>query len=253
MGFTQAPPELDNQYRADRVLRSLLRRTLAADALAAIEPGLDELGEAAAKDWWPAQVRALREEPRLVSFDAWGNRIDRIELSAFWRAAPAIAARHGLVAAGYEPQLGAHARVLSAIKINEVCEDYIRRRAIRHLEKGRITIFAAGTGNPFFTTDTAAALRGSEIGAEIVLKATKVDGVYSADPMKDPGATRYDRISFDEAISRDLKVMDATAPFFSSSSKSDIGSTPSGRVGRMSKPSDIADDMLAHLFAGPVV
>ena len=111
MGFTQAPPELDNQYRADRVLRSLLRRTLAADALAAIEPGLDELGEAAAKDWWPAQVRALREEPRLVSFDAWGNRIDRIELSAFWRAAPAIAARHGLVAAGYEPQLGAYARL----------------------------------------------------------------------------------------------------------------------------------------------
>ena len=90
-------------------------------------------------------------------------------------------------------------------------EFYIRGKAIRYLEEGRVVIFAAGTGNPFFTTDTAAALRGREIVAEIVLKATKVDGVYSADPMKDPLATRYDRISFDEAISRDLKVMDATA------------------------------------------
>ncbi len=108
-------------------------------------------------------------------------------------------------------KLGAKARVMSAIKINDVCEDYIRRRAVRHLEKGRITIFAAGTGNPFFTTDTAAALRGAEIGAQVVLKATKVDGVYTADPKKDPAATRYTQISFDEAISKNLQVMDATA------------------------------------------
>jgi len=95
--------------------------------------------------------------------------------------------------------------------MHEVAEPYIRRRAIRHMEKGRVVILAAGTGNPFFTTDTAAALRGSEIGAEIVLKATKVDGVYSADPNKDRNAVRYATISFDEAISKHLQVMDATA------------------------------------------
>jgi uridylate kinase len=102
-------------------------------------------------------------------------------------------------------------RVQSAITISEVAEPYIRRRAMRHLEKGRVVIFAAGTGNPFFTTDTAAALRGSEMGAEIVLKATKVDGVYTADPKRDPRAQRYTRLTFDEAIVKNLKVMDATA------------------------------------------
>ncbi|RPH41960.1 MAG: UMP kinase [Burkholderiales bacterium] len=106
---------------------------------------------------------------------------------------------------------GVAARTMSALKIEQVVEPYIRPKALRYLEEGRVVIFAAGTGNPFFTTDTAAALRGAEIGAEIVLKATKVDGVYSADPMKDPTATRYRTISFDEVIGRDLKVMDATA------------------------------------------
>jgi uridylate kinase len=106
---------------------------------------------------------------------------------------------------------GADTRVLSALGIPEVAELYIRRRAIRHLEKQRVVIFAAGTGNPFFTTDTAAALRGMEMNVEIVLKATKVDGVYTADPKKDRAATRYQRLSFDEAIHRNLKVMDATA------------------------------------------
>lgn len=106
---------------------------------------------------------------------------------------------------------GAYARVMSAIKINQICEDYIRRRAIRHLEKGRVVVFVAGTGNPFFTTDSAASLRGIEIGAQIVLKATKVDGVYSADPMKDPEAQRYTRLSYDEVLTRKLAVMDATA------------------------------------------
>jgi len=108
-------------------------------------------------------------------------------------------------------QSGLDSRVQSALNIEQVVEPYIRGKAIRYLEEGKILVFAAGTGNPFFTTDTAAALRGSEIGAEIVLKATKVDGVYSADPLKDPSATRYNRINFDEAISRNLKVMDATA------------------------------------------
>ncbi|MDR0564026.1 MAG: UMP kinase [Azoarcus sp.] len=103
------------------------------------------------------------------------------------------------------------ARVQSALRIDQVVEPYIRGRAIRHLEMGRVVIFAAGTGNPFFTTDTAAALRGAEIGAQIVLKATKVDGVYTADPKKDPQARRFARISFDEAIGRNLAVLDATA------------------------------------------
>ena len=106
---------------------------------------------------------------------------------------------------------GAVCRVMSAIKINEVCEDYIRRRAIRHLEKGRIVVFAAGTGNPFFTTDSAAALRAVEINADLMLKATKVDGLYSADPKKDPNAVRFEKISYDSAIERKLAVMDTTA------------------------------------------
>lgn len=106
---------------------------------------------------------------------------------------------------------GATCRVMSAIKINEVCEDYIRRRAIRHLEKGRIVVFAAGTGNPFFTTDSAAALRAIEINADLMLKATKVDGLYSADPVTDPTAVRFEKISYDSAIQRKLAVMDTTA------------------------------------------
>ena len=106
---------------------------------------------------------------------------------------------------------GGEARVMSAIKINEVCEDFIRRRAIRHLEKGRITIFAAGTGNPFFTTDSAAALRAIEIGAGLVLKATKVDGIYDSDPKKNPKAVRFDELDYDDVIARNLQVMDTTA------------------------------------------
>jgi uridylate kinase len=102
-------------------------------------------------------------------------------------------------------------RVMSAIKINEVCEDYIRRRAIRHLEKGRVVVFAAGTGNPFFTTDSAAGLRSIEVDADIMLKATKVDGVYSADPKTDASAQRYQRLTYDEVLERKLEVMDATA------------------------------------------
>jgi uridylate kinase len=106
---------------------------------------------------------------------------------------------------------GLVARVQSALNIEPVCEPYIRGKAIRYLEEGKIVIFAAGTGNPFFTTDTAAALRGREMEANIVLKATKVDGVYTADPMKDKTATRYQKITFDEAFVKNLKVMDATA------------------------------------------
>ncbi len=108
-------------------------------------------------------------------------------------------------------RVGLEARVQSAIRINEVCEDFIRRKAVRHLEKGRVLIFAAGTGNPFFTTDSAAALRAVEIGADLMLKATKVDGIYTADPKKDSSATKYDSLSYDEALDRRLAVMDQTA------------------------------------------
>ena len=108
-------------------------------------------------------------------------------------------------------QLGVHTRVQSAISMTAVCEPYIRRRALRHMEKGRVVIFAAGTGNPFFTTDTAAALRASEMGCDVLLKGTKVDGVYSADPRKTPDAQRYERLTYLEVLSRDLKVMDAAA------------------------------------------
>ena len=108
--------------------------------------------------------------------------------------------RHGLIA-----------RVMSAIRINELCEPYLRRRAMRHLEKGRVVIFAAGTGNPFFTTDTAASLRAVEVEANLMIKATKVDGVYSADPLSDPTARRFTRLDFDQVLQRKLAVMDATA------------------------------------------
>ncbi len=108
-------------------------------------------------------------------------------------------------------QKGMKVRVMSALSIHSVCEDYIRRRAVRHLEKGRVVIFAAGTGNPFFTTDSAASLRGIEINANVVIKGTKVDGVYNADPMKDKAAVRYDHLSYDQVIEEKLAVMDTTA------------------------------------------
>ena len=106
---------------------------------------------------------------------------------------------------------GAYCRVMSAIKINQVCEDYIRRRAVRHLEKGRVVVFAAGTGNPFFTTDSAASLRATEINADLMLKATKVDGVYDSDPVKNPDAKLYKHLSYDQVLHDKLNVMDATA------------------------------------------
>ena len=108
-------------------------------------------------------------------------------------------------------KLGGKARVMSALKVNDVCEDYIRRRAVRHLEKRRLVIFAAGTGNPFFTTDSGAALRAIEIGADLLLKATKVDGVYDKDPKKYPDAVKLDILTYDEVISRNLQVMDTAA------------------------------------------
>jgi uridylate kinase len=107
--------------------------------------------------------------------------------------------------------LGVYTRLLSAIKMEQICEPYVRRRAMRHLEKGRVVIFGAGTGNPYFTTDSAAALRAIEIKADVVLKGTRVDGIYTADPEKDPSATKFDHLTFDEVYDRNLNVMDMTA------------------------------------------
>ena len=118
---------------------------------------------------------------------------------------------NGLALQSALESIGVQTRVMTALKMENVAEPYIRRRAIRHLEKGRIVVFAAGTGNPFFTTDSAAALRAIEINADLMLKATKVDGLYSADPVKDPNAVRFDKISYDSAIERKLAVMDTTA------------------------------------------
>lgn len=108
-------------------------------------------------------------------------------------------------------RMGQFCRVMSAVQIHQVCEDYIRRRAVRHLEKGRIVIFAAGTGNPFFTTDSAASLRAIEVGADVMLKGTKVDGIFDSDPVNDPGARRFERITYDQVFDQNLGVMDATA------------------------------------------
>ncbi len=118
---------------------------------------------------------------------------------------------NGLAIQAALEELGVETRVQTAIRMDSVAEPFIRRRAVKHLEEGRVTIFVAGTGNPFFSTDTAAALRANEIGADILLKATKVDGIYTADPMKDPKAKKFDRITHAEALSRRLSVMDSTA------------------------------------------
>ncbi len=118
---------------------------------------------------------------------------------------------NGIALASILEEHGIYSRLVSAIEMKEVAEPYIRRRAIRHMEKGRVVIFSGGTGSPYFTTDSAAALRASEINADVILKGTRVDGIYTADPEKDPTATKYDRISFSEVINKNLKVMDMTA------------------------------------------
>ena len=127
--------------------------------------------------------------------------------------------------------IGLYTRVLSAIEMTAICEPYIRRRALRHIEKGRVVIFAAGTGNPFFTTDTAAALRAAEMGCDALLKGTQVDGVYSADPKLDPNAERFDKLSYHEVLSRDLKVMDQAAISLTRESGIPILVFPIGRAG----------------------
>lgn len=137
-----------------------------------------------------------------------GSGIDRAQGDYMGMLATVI---NGMALQSALENVGLYTRMLSAIKMEQICEPYIRRRAIRHLEKGRIVIFGAGTGNPYFTTDTAASLRAVEVEADVILKGTRVDGVYTADPEKDPTATKFDTISFREVITRNLNVMDMTA------------------------------------------
>jgi uridylate kinase len=156
------------------------------------------------------------------------NGIDRVSADYMGMLATVM---NGLAMQDALQKAGIHARVMSAIRIDAVCEDYIRRRAISHLEKGRVVIFAAGTGNPFFTTDSAASLRAIEIGADLMIKATKVDGVYASDPVRDPTAVRFSRLSYNEVLSRQLGVMDATAVVLCRDNKMPL------RVLDMGKPS----------------
>ena len=140
--------------------------------------------------------------------DAEGAGIERAQGDYMGMLATVM---NGMALQSIMEKIGVNTRLMSAIKMEQICEPYIRRRAIRHLEKGRVVIFGAGTGNPFFTTDTAASLRAIEIGAEVLLKGTRVDGIYTADPEKDPAATKYYALTFTEAYERKLNVMDMTA------------------------------------------
>jgi len=140
--------------------------------------------------------------------DAEGKGVDRVQGDYMGMLATVI---NGMALQNALEKIGMQTRLLSAIKMEQICEPYIRRRAIRHLEKGRIIILGAGTGNPYFTTDTAASLRAIEIGADVILKGTRVDGVYTADPEKDKTATKFDTITFTDAYKQDLQIMDLTA------------------------------------------
>lgn len=170
-------------------------------------------------DQFADEIRDLNEEGYEVAIVIGGGNIfrglqaktigiERVQGDYMGMLATVI---NGMALQGALEGKGVFTRLMSAINISAVCESYIRRRAVRHLEKGRVIILAAGTGNPYFTTDSAAALRANEIEADVLMKGTKVDGIYTADPVKDPTATRYDRLTFNEAINRELNVMDQTA------------------------------------------
>ena len=202
-------PSQENSYR--RVLIKLSGEALMGDAAYGIDPEIiqriaKEVNELTVAKIEVAMVIGGGNIFRGAGLAASG--IDRVTADHMGMLATIM---NSLAMQDSLEQLGIHARVMSAIVINEICEDYIRRRAIRHLEKGRVVIFAAGTGNPFFTTDSAASLRAIEINADLLVKATKVDGVFSADPVKDKNAHRYERLGYDEVLEKKLGVMDATA------------------------------------------
>ncbi len=197
--------------RYQRVLLKLSGEVLAGDSRFGIQPSvMRELAE---------EIRAVHGDGAQLGIVIGGGNIIRGVAAANEGMDRATADYMGMMASVMNAvamqdaleKLGLSTRVLSALEIKEVAEPYIRRRAVRHLEKGRIVIFAGGTGNPYFTTDTAAALRAAEIGADAVLKATKVDGVYDADPAKVSGATRFERLSYDEVVRQGLAFMDQAA------------------------------------------
>jgi len=205
--LTENSPEI--KYK--RILLKLSGEALMGDAEHGIDPGVlnriaGEVKELKAVGVEVAIVVGAGNYFRGAGLAASG--IDRVTADQMGMIATII---NSLAMQDALERIDLYARVMSAIKINQVCEDFIRRRAIRHLEKGRVVIFAAGTGNPFFTTDSAASLRAVEINANLLIKATKVDGVYSADPVKDQLATRYQTLEYDEVIEKKLEVMDTTA------------------------------------------
>jgi len=203
--------EEDGKPAHRRVLVKLSGEALMGDADYGIDPAfLKRLA---------AEIRAMREIGTEVAIVIGGGNIfrgaglaragmDRVTADHMGMLATVM---NSLALQDALESIGVFVRVQSAIRINEVCEDYIRRRAMRHLEKGRVVIFAAGTGNPFFTTDSAASLRAIEVEADMLVKATKVDGVYDSDPVKNPSARRYDRLTYDQVLDQRLAVMDATA------------------------------------------
>ena len=207
--LSKSKPSPELKYR--RILLKLSGEALMGDAAYGIDPAvIKRIAE---------EIQDLRKAGAEIAIVIGGGNIfrgaglaaggiDRVTADHMGMLATII---NSLALQDSLEQMGMYARVMSAIKINQVCEDYIRRRAIRHLEKGRVVIFAAGTGNPFFTTDSAASLRAVEVDANLLIKATKVDGVYTADPVQDKSARRYDKLSYDEVIEKKLGVMDATA------------------------------------------
>jgi uridylate kinase len=204
-------PQEDGKPAHRRVLVKLSGEALMGDADYGIDPAFIKR--------LAAEIRAMRETGTEIAIVIGGGNIfrgaglaragmDRVTADHMGMLATVM---NSLALQDALEAIGVFVRVLSAIRINQVCEDYIRRRAVRHLEKGRVVIFAAGTGNPFFTTDSAASLRAIEVEADLLVKATKVDGVYDSDPMQNPGARRYDHLTYDQVLDGRLGVMDATA------------------------------------------
>ena len=233
---------MSNDYRYKRVLLKLSGEALMGDAGYGIDPKVvEDLA---------AQMKQIVDDGIEVAVTVGGGNIFRGMAGSAEGMDRSQADYIGMLATcmnalalqdGFE-RAGIPTRVMSAIEMRQVAETYIRRRAIRHLEKGRVVIFAAGTGNPYFTTDTTAALRALEIGAECLMKATKVDGIYDCDPVKNPDAKRYDRISYIDVLAKGLHVMDSTATSLCLDNKMPIlvfDLTVNGNIGRVLKGENV--------------
>ena len=233
---------MSNDYRYKRVLLKLSGEALMGDAGYGIDPKVvEDLA---------AQMKQIVDDGIEVAVTVGGGNIFRGMAGSAEGMDRSQADYTGMLATcmnalalqdGFE-RAGIPTRVMSAIEMRQVAETYIRRRAIRHLEKGRVVIFAAGTGNPYFTTDTTAALRALEIGAECLMKATKVDGIYDCDPVKNPDAKRYDRISYIDVLAKGLHVMDSTATSLCMDNKMPIlvfDLTVNGNISRVLKGENV--------------